>query len=285
MRKIAFIALIIFAFSWSVSAQLALPRESQRQTITQTIGDATVSIVYHRPNVKGRKVFGGLEPYGKVWRTGANENTVFEVSRDVTIDGKPLPAGKYGLHTIPGKNEWIVIFSKDNDKWGSFSYDEKNDALRVSVKPEKIPNQETLAYSFDDVGPHTARVSVRWEMIRVPFTVDTGDIIGRSLAQIREAIKNRKTDDRTPLNQGANYVFTFKVKESYDEAIGWLDTSLASRETFGVMVAKARLLAEMGRKADAIATGEKALALGKAATPPANTTDLEKYLAEWKGSK
>jgi hypothetical protein len=285
MRKIAFIALIIFAFSLGVSAQLTLPRESQRQTITQTIGDAAVSIVYHRPNVKGRQVFGGLEAYGKVWRSGANENTVFEVSRDVTIDGKPLPAGKYGLHTIPGKTEWIVIFSKDNDKWGSFSYDEKNDALRVSVKPEKIPNQETLSYSFDDVGPHTAKISIRWEKIRVPFTVDTGDIIGRSLAQIREAIKNRKADDRAPLNQGANYVFTFKVKENYDEAMGWLDTSLGLRETFGSLVLKARLLAEMGRRADAIAVGEKAVAFGKAATPPANTADIEKYVAEWKGSK
>ena len=285
MRKIAFIALLIFAFSLSVSAQLTLPRESQRQTITQTIGDATVSIVYHRPNVKGRKVFGGLEAYGKVWRSGANENTVFEVSRDVTIDGKPLPAGKYGLHTIPGEKEWTVIFSKDNDKWGSFSYDEKNDALRVSVKPEKMPNHETLSYSFDDVGPHTAKIVLRWEKIVVPFTVDTGDITGRSLAQIREAIKNRKADDLRPWNQGANYVFTFKVKDSYDEALGWLDSSLAARESFGIMVTKARLLAEMGRRADAIAVGEKAVALGKAAKPPANTTDIEKYVAEWKAAK
>jgi hypothetical protein len=285
MKKIAFIALIIFISGWSVSAQLSLPRESQRQTIIQTIGDATVSVVYHRPNVKGRKIWGGLQPYDEVWRAGANENTTFEVTRDVTIDGKPLPAGKYGFHIIPGKNDWIVIFNKVNNEWGSFKYDQKEDALRVSVKPEKIPNQETLSYNFDDVGPHTAKVSVRWEMIRVPFTVDTGDVNGRSLAQIREAIKNRKPDDRAPLNQGANYVFTFKVKENYDEAMGWLDTSLGIREGFGTLVLKARLLAEMGKRADAIALGEKALAVGKAATPPATTTDLEKYLAEWKASK
>jgi hypothetical protein len=285
MRKFVFIALLIFVFSWSVSAQLVLPRESQRQTITQTIGDATVSIVYHRPNVKGRKIWGGLQPYDEVWRAGANENTTFEVTRDVTIDGKPLPAGKYGFHIIPGKTDWIVIFNKVNNEWGSFKYDQKNDALRVSVKPEKVPNQETLAYSFDDLGPHAARVSVRWEMIRVPFTVDTGDVTGRSLAQIREAIKNRKADDRAPFNQGANYIFTFKVKENYDEAIGWLDTSLGLREAFGTLVLKARLLAEMGKRADAVAVGEKAVAFGKAATPPANTTDMEKYLTEWKGSK
>jgi hypothetical protein len=285
MKKFVFIALIMLIAGWSVSAQLALPRESQRQTITQTIGDASVSIVYHRPNVKGRKIWGGLQPYDEVWRAGANENTTFEVTRDVTIDGKPLPAGKYGFHVIPGKTNWIVIFNKVNNEWGSFKYDQKDDALRVTVKPGKGPLEESLSYDFENVTPHSAKVALRWEMIRVPFTVDIGDITGRMMAQIREAVKNRKADDRTPLNQGANYVFTFKVKESYDEAIGWLDTSLGLRETFGSLVLKARLLAEMGRRADAIALGEKALAMGKAATPPATTTDLEKYLAEWKASK
>jgi len=284
MRKIAFIALIIFAFSWSVSAQLVLPRESQRQTITQTIGDTTVNVVYHRPNVKGRVIFGGLEPYGKVWRSGANENTVFEVSRDVTIDGKPLPAGKYGFHTIPGKDEWIVIFSKDNDKGGSFSYTEKNDALRVTVKPETVPHQETLSYDFTDVTPRTAKIVLRWEKIRVPFTIDIGDITARSLSAIRDAISKRG-DNLGPLNQGAGYVFTFRVKDSYEEALGWLNTSLGVRETFGNMVTKARLLAEMGRKTEAIEVGEKAITVGKAATPAANTADIEKFVAEWKASK
>lgn len=284
MRKFGFIALIIFVFSWSVSAQLTLPRESQRQTITQTIGDTMVTVVYHRPNVKGRAIFGGLEPYGKVWRSGANENTVFEVNRDVTIEGKPLPAGKYGFHTIPGKDEWIVIFSKDNDKGGSFSYTEKNDALRVTVKPQTIPQQETLSYDFSDVTPRTAKIVLRWEKIAVPFTIDIGDITARSLSAIREAIAKRG-DNLGPLNQGAGYVFTFRVKENYEEALGWLNTSLGVRETFGNMVTKARLLAEMGRKSEAIATGEKAIAFGKAATPAANTADIERFVAEWKAAK
>jgi Protein of unknown function (DUF2911) len=285
MKKFGFIALFISIFSLGVSAQLTLPRESQRQTITQTIGDTIVSIVYHRPNTKGRVIFGGLEPYGKVWRSGANENTVFEVSRDVTIEGKPLPAGKYGFHTIPGKDEWIVIFSKDNDKGGSFSYNQENDALRVTVKPQTVPSQETLSYDFSDVTPHTAKIVLRWEKIRVPFTVDVGDVTGRSLASIREAIKNRAADVVTPLNQGANYVFTFRIKENYDEALGWLDTSLAVRETFGTLVTRARLLAEMGKKVEAIAAGEKAIVFGKAAKPVANTADIEKFVAEWKAAK
>lgn len=285
MKKYTFIALIILVFSLGVSAQITLPRESQRQAITQTIGDTTVSIVYHRPSVKGRRIFGGLEGYGKVWRAGANENTVFEVSRDVTIDGKPLPAGKYGLHIIPAEKEWIVIFSKDNDKWGSFSYNEKNDALRVNIKPEKVALQEVLSYSFDDTTARSAKVRLRWEKISVPFTVDIGDVYARIMAQIQEAIKNRKPDDIRPLSQGLNYVVTFKIRDSYNDALGWADTIVAARETFMNMFWKARLLALMGRTPDAIALGEKALAAGKAANPPAFTRDLEILLKEWKGGK
>ena len=284
MKKFGLIALFISILCLSVSAQLTLPRESQRQTITQTIGDTIVSVVYHRPNTKGRAIFGGLEPYGKVWRSGANENTVFEVNRDVMIEGKPLPAGKYGFHTIPGKDEWIVIFSKDNDKGGSFSYKQENDALRVTVKPQTVPSQETLSYDFSDVTPRTAKIVLRWEKIAVPFTVDIGDIYGRSLTAIRDAIAKRG-DSITPLNQGANYVFTFRIKDNYEEALGWLNTSLGVRETFGTLVTRARLLAEMGKKADAITAGEKAIAFGKAATPAANTTDIERFVAEWKGGK
>lgn len=282
MKKVGFIALIISILCLSVSAQLTLPRESQRQTITQTIGDTIVSIVYHRPNTKGRAIFGALEPYGKVWRSGANENTVFEVNRDVMIEGKPLPAGKYGFHTIPGKDEWTIIFSKDNDKGGSFSYKQENDALRVTVKPQAGPHQETLSYEFTDVTPRTAKIVLHWEKIRVPFTLDVGDIYGRSLTAIRDAIAKRG-ESTAPLNQGANYVFTFRIKDNYEEALGWLNTSLGVRETFGGLVTRARLLAEMGKKADAIAAGEKAIAFGKAATPAANTTDIERFVAEWKG--
>jgi len=281
MKKFGFIALSILILSMGISAQLVLPRESQRQVITQTIGDTVVSVVYHRPNTKGRAIFGALEPFGKVWRSGANENTVFEVSRDVTIEGKPLPAGKYGFHTIPGKDEWIVIFSKDNDKGGSFSYTDKNDALRVTVKPQAIPQQETLSYDFSDVTPRASKLSLRWEKVSVPFTIDIGDVYGRSLTAIRDAIAKRG-DVVAPLNQGANYVFIFRLKDNYTEAVGWLDTLLATRETYGAMVLRARILAEMGRKQDALAQGEKAITFAKAQAQPPSTTDLEKFMTEWK---
>lgn len=303
MIRSIFFCVLVFGSALATFAQVSTPRESQRQEIAQGVGDAKVTIVYHRPNAKGRKIYGCetkdvvpiannlypcLVPYGQVWRTGANENTTIDFSRDVTINGQPLPAGKYGFHIIPGKTDWTLIFSKDNDKWGSFSYNDKNDALRVVVKPVTSPMQETLAYDFEDVTPDATKVSLRWEKLTVPFTVGIGDIHGRVLAQIREAIKARKADDFRPLNQGANYVRTFKLKANYDEAMGWIDESIKAKETVGNLNGKAALLAEMGRYPEAVTLGEKALQMAKSSTPLASQSQIvsiEDSVKKWKAKK
>ena len=283
MKKFSLLIIFIFVLNVCVFAQLTLPRESNGATVSQTVGDTKITIVYHRPNIKGRKVWGELVPYGQVWRSGANENTIFEISRDVTINGQSLPAGKYGFHTIPNKDEWVLIFNKVNNAWGSFTYDEKQDALRVKVAPKKSGEmRESLAYEFDNVTNRTAQVVLSWENLRVPFTVDVGDVTARTLEQVRDAIKTRKPDDLRPLTQGAGFVLNSKLKDNYNEALGWLDTAIQARETFGSLSAKARLLAEMGKIAEAITIGEKAVQVGKSATPPANTADFEKTLADWK---
>jgi tetratricopeptide (TPR) repeat protein len=304
IRSIFFILAILFGGTATDFAQVSTPRESQRQEIIQTVGDTRVSIVYHRPNAKARKIWGCettdvipiannlypcLVPYGQVWRAGANENTTIEFSRDVTVNGSPLPAGKYGLHVIPQKSgPWTVIFSRDNDKWGSFSYDEKKDALRVSANPMKAPMQETLTYEFDDVTASTTLVKLRWDKIELPLTVAIGDIHGRVLASVREAIKNRKSDDFRPYNQGAAYVRTFKLRSNYDEALGWIDASIKGRETVSSLNIKAGILAEMGRFDEAVALGEKALQLGKTSTPPASKAQivaLEDSIKKWKAKR
>lgn len=288
MRKVVFLLAVVLLSTLVSFGQVAAPRASQKQTITQTVGDATVSIVYHRPNVNGRKVWGGLVPYDKVWRSGANEATVFEVSRDVMIDGKPLPAGKYSLHTIPGQTGWVVIFNKKSDQWGSFTYDEKLDALRVPVKPVPFPFRESLAYDFETITPTSSRVVLHWDKLGVPFTVDIGDIHGRVMPQMREAITTRKPEDPRPLNQAASYVMTFKVKDSYSDALGWLDTSIGMKETMGNLYLKARLLNEQGKTAEAIVLAEKAVTVGRASTPPASAEALNQLvetIAEWKAKK
>ena len=276
--------LMLFGIS-SVFAQLNLPRESQRQSIAQTIGDTTVTIIYHRPNVKGRKIFDGLEPYGKVWRTGANEATIFEVSNDVKINGQILPKGKYSLHTIPNKDEWTIIFNKTADQWGSYQYDQKQDALRVTTKPASGNLQETMSIDFENVKANTSDVVIAWEQVRVPFTIDVGDVSARILADIRSQMANVKADDfRTPA-QAAGWVLNSKMTANYEEALKWIDASIKVRETMAGLNTKARLLAGLNRKGEAITTLEKAIAVGKAATPAANTADLEKTLNEWKNSK
>jgi hypothetical protein len=301
MKKLLYLSTLTFVSALSAFAQLTLPRESQRQEIVQTVGDTRVAIVYHRPNSKGRTLWGCqaknvvpksnyeepcIVPNGQVWRTGANENTTFEVTNEVKINGQTLPAGKYGLHMIPGNDEWTVIFNKVNTEWGSFKYDEKQDQLRVKVKPQTLSEtQETMSLNFENVKPTATEVAVRWEKVRVPFTVDIGDMNSRVLNYIRESIKNLKAEDmRSPID-GANFVYNNKLTANYSEAIGWLDTLLKKRETPGAYALKANLLADSGKTAEAIAAGEKALQIAATMNPKPNTAALEKKIAEWKAKK
>src|SRR5213075_1165178 len=155
----------------SQPTELNIPRVSQRASVTQRIGLTDITITYHRPAVGGREIWGKTIPYGKVWRAGANENTTITFTDDVTVEGKPLAAGSYGLHTFPDKDQWTIIFSKNSTSWGSFSYDEKEDALRVTTKPHAAESFEVLTYVFDDVKPDSATAVLRWEKLAVPFHV------------------------------------------------------------------------------------------------------------------
>src|SRR5207249_10739214 len=144
----------------SQPTELDIPRVSQRASVTQRIGLTDITITYHRPAVGGREIWGKTVPYGKVWRAGANENTTITFADDVTVEGKPLAAGTYGLHMIPDKEQWTIIFSKNATSWGSFSYDEKEDALRVSVKPH-------AAEAFEEIGRASCRERVEIAVVDV----------------------------------------------------------------------------------------------------------------------
>lgn len=277
MKRSAFILSLLLTFA-AIGFSQSVPRESQHQEIEQTVGDTKIEIDYHRPNVKGRVVWGELVPYGEVWRSGANENTTIEFSRDVTIDGKPLAAGKYGFHTIPSKGDWIVIFNKVNNEWGSFKYDAANDALRVTVKPLwSAESRESLAYEFDNVKADSVVVTLAWEKIRVPFTVNIGDVKGRVLVGLKKAAAERKAGDIRPLMTAANFVITNKISASYGDASAWIDEAAKSGETFSTLSAKARLFAAQGDTANAIKTGELAIETGKKATPPVGAEPLNMF--------
>src|SRR2546421_610678 len=154
----------------SQPTELNIPRVSQRGTVSQRIGLTDITITYHRPAVGGREIWGKTVPYGKVWRAGANENTTITFSDDVSVEGKPLAAGTYGLHAIPDKDQWTVIFSKNSTSWGSFSYDEKEDALRVSAKPHAAESFDVLTYVFEDVKEDSAAATLRWGKLAVSLS-------------------------------------------------------------------------------------------------------------------
>jgi tetratricopeptide (TPR) repeat protein len=283
-------AIFILAAAGFALAQVQLPRESNGAIVSQTVGDTKITVIYHRPNAKGRKVWGELVPYGQVWRMGANDNTTFEVTNDVTINGQKLPAGKYGLHAIPQKTEWTIIFNKVNNEWGSFRYDEKQDALRVKVMPTTITSmRETMMFEFETVGKSNTNLVLSWEMLRIPLTIDVGDVNGRVLTQLREAAKDETAKTyRQTLMSGANFVLAEKLTANYEEALGWVEKAIKLQENYGALRLKALLLAQSGKTKEAIPVAERALELGKASTPPANADSmksLEAEIAKWKAKK
>ena len=159
-------------FVFSTYAQENKIRLSPKASVMQTVGFTDVTIDYSRPGVKGRTIWGALVPYNKVWRAGANEATTINFTTDVTIEGKNLPAGKYGFFTIPNKDSWTLIFNKVADQWGAFQYNEAEDALRITVKPESNNFQEWLAYTITKTGDKSAVVSLEWEKLKVPFKIE-----------------------------------------------------------------------------------------------------------------
>ncbi|HWS54197.1 MAG TPA: DUF2911 domain-containing protein, partial [Pyrinomonadaceae bacterium] len=226
-----------------------------------------------------------IVPYGHVWRAGANEATLFRVTDDVLINGQPLAAGSYSLHTIPGRDEWTIIFNRDDGQWGSFTYDEKKDALRVKAKPVAAADtQEWLSFQIDPVNESSARVNLRWEKLTVPFTVEVEDVPALTLAKARAAVSAAKPDDwQTPL-QAANYMLQNKLDLA--QAMTWAEQSVKARENFNNLNLKARILAAQGKTAEAVATGEKALQVGRAANANAQAlANFEKTLGEWKAKQ
>jgi len=246
--------------------RVRLPQVSQAATVKQAIGLNDVTIVYSRPGVKGRKIWGGLVPWGAVWRTGANSATTFQVTEDVQVEGQPLPAGTYSLHTIPGEKEWTIIFNKEAKQWGSYSYDPASDALRVKVTPMSGPAQEWLQFRFEDLTMNSARIVLAWENVQVPFTVKNQvDTNTKTVALLRDMVAKAKPDEWQPYYGGANYLVQNKI--NMDEAGAWLDKAIAISPTPAVYYAKARYFDAAGKPKEAVAMIDKALAAAKPDTP------------------
>jgi len=258
------LCLAILGLGGIASAQndLNLPDVSQAAEVKQRIALTDITVKYHRPLVKGRKIWGGLVPYGKVWRAGANENTTIEFSDPVSVEGQPLAKGIYGLHMIPNPDSWTVIFSKTNTAWGSYSYKQDEDALRVNVKPKPLAEQkEALEFDFEDLTPDSTAVTLKWEKLGVPFAVSVKDA-DQTLQNIREQLKGRGQFSWQALDEAAQFCLTRKI--NLDEALRWADASIQNEERFDNLSTKADILKALNRRDEAKTTWNHAVEIATA---------------------
>lgn len=246
-----------------------IPRTSQGALIKQIVGLSDVTISYHRPGVKGRAIWGGLLPYDEIWRVGANEPTLISFSDPVSVNGKSLKAGTYRLLVVPRTQEWSLIFNSETKNWGTV-YDSTFDVLTLSVKPMSGPHEEWMSFSFTDLTPSSATVTIAWEKIRLPFTVEFN-----TMGKIESAV-----GDWRLLNSAARFAMNEKGAEA--KAMEWVDRSIAIEKNGSNLRTKAEILASQGKYAQAATLGQEAIALTKAQNPNANVNALEKMVSEWK---
>jgi hypothetical protein len=274
MRKTLWIVLALLVALPSF-AQVRTPRASPNASLMQTVGLTDITIKYSRPGKKGRTILGGLVPYDQVWRTGANEATTISFSDDVTINGQKLAKGTYAFFTIPGKDQWTLVFNKQGEQWGAFNYDQSQDALRIQVKPEASPFFEWMSFDVDEMTTDTAKIELQWDTWSVAFTVDT-DSTARTLNALKNAMK---PDWRTPY-QAAAFAFDNSGAATDQELSDWLDKSLSVAENTNNLWLKARFLNRLGKKAEAKAAAEKAVSV---ATPAQKdlANEIKKQSATW----
>jgi len=228
--------------------RLTLPDPSPHASVTQRVGLTDITIDYHRPAVNKRKVWGGLVPYGEVWRAGANENTTISFSSPVTLGGKVLPAGTYGLHMIPTEKTWTVILSTVASAWGSFSYDEKEDAVRFTVTPAAGPFEENLDYTFENLTESSATVVLHWEKLQIPFpiNIDTKAVV---LASLKSQLRGLARFSWQPWNNAAQWC----LRNDYDldQGLEWVDRSIRMQTAYPNLMTKAGILEKKGKTQEA----------------------------------
>jgi hypothetical protein len=251
--KISFFITLLFVsvFAFSGAQSLNIPPASPQQTLTQQFATSKIEISYFRPSARDRVVFGDVVPFDKLWRTGANSASTIYFGEDVTIDGKELPKGKYGLLSIPGKSEWILILSKDTTVTSERAYKQENDALRLTVKPVSLTNKvETFTISVDNIKNNEADIVLSWENTAVSFTVKA-DIDAKIMKEIDEVMGK----DTRPYYQAASYYFN--NNKDMNKALEWVNKAIEARpDAFWMTHMKAKILLNLNRLNEAVDAAE-----------------------------
>jgi hypothetical protein len=258
--------LVTGLFAQAPAPKLEFPVASPAATVKQRVGLTDIEVNYSRPSMRGRKIFGSLEPYGKVWRTGANNATKISFSTAVKFGGADVPAGTYALFSIPGQDEWTVILNKVSGQWGSYSYDAANDIARVKAVPARLAAPvETFSIGFSNLASESAAtLYLTWENVRVPVTIEV-DVAGVLVPQLEAVMAS--ADAKKPYLSAA--MFYYENNLDLDKALAWMDAGLAEQpNAFWMVYRKGLILAKKGDKPGAIAAAQQSLELVKNA--PAN---------------
>lgn len=258
MRKTLITTLLALTAAGPTLSQtpLTTPSVSQSASINQRIGLTDIAVEYHRPGVNGREVWGALVPYDQVWRAGANENTTVSFSTPVSVEGQEVPAGKYGVHMIPTEGDWTLILSRESGAWGSFSYDESEDALRVGVKPETHSPTERLTYTFDNPEPSSVDLALTWADKRVPIHLEI-DLAETLVASAEAQLRGLPRFSWQGWNQAA--ALAVQVGD-LEQASTWVDRSIAMNRNFTNLQTKAQILEGQGQSAEALNEESMAIA-------------------------
>jgi hypothetical protein len=259
IKSVMLFVALLGAANFANAQGAKFPQPSSGQTITQDFGLGKITLTYSRPNVKGRKIFGGMEPMGVVWRNGANAATRIKFTDAVKIEGKDLPAGEYGLFSIPGKNEWTIIFNKIADQWGAYEYKESDDVLRVKVKTTSLKDKvETLTMQFSAVSETSAQLNMMWENSAYSINITTS-IDEKVMANIAEAMKGEKK----PYFNAALYYY--QNGKDLKSALEWMtEAEKSDQKAPWYKLWKGRIQLKMGDKAGAQASAQAGIDLATA---------------------
>lgn len=268
---------LFFLVCATAGAEIKLPQPSPAATAVQAIGISEVKVTYHRPAAKGRTIWGGLVPYGEVWRLGANEATTIELSHDATIAGKPVPAGRYSLFAIPAKDDWTLVLNRTADQWGAYFYKQDQDLLRFKVTPKTGPHVEWMTFAVTPASDSAIDVEMAWEKLRVPFRIEF-DVDGIMWKQIDAEVAKAKPEEWEVWHNAARYANEKNQRTA--DAMVWIDKAMA-HESFWNYELKALMLQKQGKTDDAVVLMKKAMENAKGKAPQAYIDGLQKVMDGW----
>jgi len=277
MKQLFLTTIAAISILFCDAQQLRTPQPSPAQTFKQDFGLGTIEISYCRPGVKGRKIFGDVVPYGELWRTGANNATTINFSDEVMIEGTKIPAGKYGLLTIPNPNEWIVIISKQTDVTSAEDYKQDQDVVRVKTKPVSLSSKvENFTIAVDQLSNTNCILHLQWDQTGVSLPIAT-EIDSKVMKQI----ENIFIKDNRPYYNAAYYYM--ENGKDLNQALTWFNKAAEGNpDAYWIHYQKARCLLKMGRKKEAMEASMKSLELARKANDPAYINNNLKLQTELK---